>query len=146
MKFNYKFSNLLGTVYRNGNLVFSPDGNSVLSPVGNKISCFDLKNNNSSTLPIESRFNYTSVALSPNGVTLLAVNEDGEIHLISLISKTILRKLRTNRVIKAIQFSPDGKYFAITKESNAFVYRAPGPASRDYGPFALEGSGIMQFK
>ena len=138
MKFNYKFSNLLGTVYRNGNLVFSPDGNSVLSPVGNKISCFDLKNNNSSTLPIESRFNYTSVALSPNGVTLLAVNEDGEIHLISLISKTILRKLRTNRVIKAIQFSPDGKYFAITKESNAFVYRAPGPASRDYGPFALE--------
>ena len=72
MKFNYKFSNLLGTVYRNGNLVFSPDGNSVLSPVGNKISCFDLKNNNSSTLPIESRFNYTSVALSPNGVTLLS--------------------------------------------------------------------------
>ena len=27
MKFNFKFSNLLGTVYRNGNLVFSPDGN-----------------------------------------------------------------------------------------------------------------------
>ena len=138
MKFNFKFSNLLGTVYRNGNLVFSPDGNSILSPVGNKISCFDLKNNRSSTLPIESRFNYTSLALSPNGVTLLAVNEEGEIHLISLISKTILRKLRTNRSVKHVQFSPDGKYFAITKESNVLVYRAPGPSSRDYGPFALE--------
>ena len=138
MKFNYKFSNLLGTVYRNGNLVFSPDGNCVLSPVGNKISCFDLKNNRSSTLPIESRFNYTSLALSPNGVTLLAVNEEGEVHLISLISKTILRKLRTNRTIKHVQFSPDGKYFAITKESNVLVYKAPGPSSRDYGPFALE--------
>ena len=138
MKFNYKFSNLLGTVYRNGNLVFSPDGNCVLSPVGNKISCFDLKNNRSSTLPIESRFNYTSLALSPNGITLLAVNEEGEVHLISLISKTILRKLRTNRTIKAVEFSPDGKYFAITKESNVLVYSAPGPASRDYGPFTLE--------
>lgn len=138
MKFNYKFSNLLGTVYRNGNLAFSPDGNCVLSPVGNKISCFDLKNNRSSTLPIESRFNYTSLAISPNGVTLLAVNEEGEVHLISLISKTILRKLRTNRTIKSVQFSPDGKYFSITKESNVLVYRAPGPSSRDYGPFALE--------
>ena len=138
MTFNYKFSNLLGTVYRNGNLVFSQDGNSVLSPVGNKISCFDLKNNRSSTLPIESRFNYTSLALSPNGVTLLAVNEDGEIQLISLISKTVLRKLRTNRTVKVVEFSPDGKYFAITKESNVLVYRAPGPSSRDYGPFTLE--------
>ena len=33
---------------------------------------------------------------------------------------------------------PSWKYFAITKESNVLVYRAPGPASRDYGPFALE--------
>ena len=38
MKFNYQFSNLLGTVYRSGNLLFTPDGNSVISPVGNKIS------------------------------------------------------------------------------------------------------------
>ena len=38
MKFNYQFSNLLGTVYRSGNLIFTPDGNSVISPVGNKIS------------------------------------------------------------------------------------------------------------
>ena len=65
MKFNYKFSNLLGTVYRQGNLLFSRDGHSVLSPVGNKISVYDLKSHKSSTLPIESRFNYTALALSP---------------------------------------------------------------------------------
>jgi periodic tryptophan protein 2 len=40
----------------------------------------------------ESRFNYTTAALSPNGLTLLAVNEDGEIHLISLISRTVLHR------------------------------------------------------
>ena len=42
MKANYKFQNLCGTVYRQGNVVFTPDGNSVLSPVGNRVSVFDL--------------------------------------------------------------------------------------------------------
>lgn len=39
----FQFSNLLGTIYRNGNLVFTPDGNSVISPVGNRITVYDLK-------------------------------------------------------------------------------------------------------
>ncbi len=30
MKFNYTFSNLCGTVYKGGNLVFTPDGDSIL--------------------------------------------------------------------------------------------------------------------
>ena len=37
-----QFSNLCGTVYKQGNLVFTPDGNSLLSPVGNRVSVFDL--------------------------------------------------------------------------------------------------------
>ena len=52
MKFSYEFSNLYGTVYRTGNLIFTPDGNTVISPVGNKISMFDLKNHKSETLPV----------------------------------------------------------------------------------------------
>jgi len=138
MKFNYKFNNLLGTVYRQGNLVFSKDGNSVLSPVGNKISVYDLKSHKSSTIPVESRFNYTALALSPSGSLLLAVNSDGEVHLISLISQTILHRLRTNRTVTDIQFSPDGRYFALTKESVAMVYRAPGPQNHQFNPWGLE--------
>jgi periodic tryptophan protein 2 len=37
-----QFSNLLGTVYRKGNLLFTPDGNSLISPVGNRVTVFDL--------------------------------------------------------------------------------------------------------
>jgi len=138
MKFSYQFSNLFGTVYRGGDILFSPDGNTVLSPVGNKISLFDLKNHRSETLPVESRYTYTTADLATNGISLLAVNEDGEIHFISLISRTILHRLRTNRHIHAIKFSPDCKHFAITKETNAFVYRSPGPHTRDYSSFAVE--------
>jgi hypothetical protein len=42
-QFEFQFSNLLGTVFRRGNLVFSSDGNSVISPVGNRLTVYDLK-------------------------------------------------------------------------------------------------------
>uniref|UniRef100_K3X6G0 Small-subunit processome Utp12 domain-containing protein n=1 Tax=Globisporangium ultimum (strain ATCC 200006 / CBS 805.95 / DAOM BR144) TaxID=431595 RepID=K3X6G0_GLOUD len=42
MKFAYEFQHLCGTVYTQGNVLFTPDGNSVLSPVGNRITKFDL--------------------------------------------------------------------------------------------------------
>jgi periodic tryptophan protein 2 len=39
---NFEFSNLCGTVYKGGNVLFTPDGNCLLSPVGNRITVFDL--------------------------------------------------------------------------------------------------------
>lgn len=37
-----QFANICGTVYRQGNVLFTPDGNSLLSPVGNRVAVFDL--------------------------------------------------------------------------------------------------------
>lgn len=42
MKTDFKFSNLLGTVYSRGNLLFNPDGTHLYSPVGNRVTVFDL--------------------------------------------------------------------------------------------------------
>ncbi|KAF5273066.1 hypothetical protein FQR65_LT04808 [Abscondita terminalis] len=140
MKFSYKFSNLLGTVYRDGNLLFSADGNSVISPVGNRITIYDLKNNKSTTLPVESRYNYNALDLSPNGCTLIAINETGDAHMISLISQTIVHKYRFKRKVSAVKFSPDGKYFAVCKENNGkfFIFKAPGPFTGQYNSFIME--------
>ncbi|CAH1183241.1 unnamed protein product [Phaedon cochleariae] len=138
MKFQYKFQNLLGTVYKKGDLLFTPDGNSVISTVGNRISIFDLKNNKSTTLPVESRYNYNALDLSPNGCTLVAINEEGEAHMISLISQTIVHKYRFKRKVQAVRFSPDGKHFAVCKENNVFVFKAPGPFSGEYNAFVME--------
>ena len=41
--FSIQFSNLLGAVYRRGNLSFTQDGDNIVSPVGNRITKFDLK-------------------------------------------------------------------------------------------------------
>jgi len=42
MAHTFAFQNLCGSVYRNGNILFTPDGNCLLSPVGNRVTVFDL--------------------------------------------------------------------------------------------------------
>lgn len=138
MKFAFKFSNLIGTVYRKGNLLFTPDGNTVVAPVGNRLSLFDLRNNKSETLPIESRYNFTAVDIAPSGFLFIAVNETGEALLCSLVSRTVIHRHHFRKPVSTVKFSPDGKYFAVAKDNSVFVYRTPGYARRDFTPFALE--------
>ncbi|XP_074096167.1 periodic tryptophan protein 2 homolog [Cotesia typhae] len=138
MKFAYKFGNLLSTVYRKGNLLFANDGSTLISPVGNRISVYDLKNHKSSTLPVESRYNYTAIDLSPNGYILVAVNEEGEAHLISMISKMIIHKYRFKKPVSCIKFSTDGKYLAVCKQNNVFIFSAPGLQTDSYNPFEMK--------
>ncbi|XP_016929425.3 periodic tryptophan protein 2 homolog [Drosophila suzukii] len=137
MKFSYKFSNLLGTIYRNGNLVFTPDGNSVISPVGNRITVYDLKNNKSRTLSLQSRYNYTNLALSPDGSLLIAVNEKGEAQLISMMSCTVIHRHKFQRGAQCICFSPNGAYFAVAVQNLVLVFCAPGEITGEYNPFVL---------
>ena len=42
MRFGFALDKLCGSVYRAGDVVFTPDGNSVLAPVGNRVTKFDL--------------------------------------------------------------------------------------------------------
>lgn len=97
---SFRFSNLCGTVYKQGNVVFTPDGNSVISPVGNRVSVFDLvksvpipslpwflegwkadcqhlppASNKSRTLAFENRKNIARIALSPDATVLISVDE-----------------------------------------------------------------------
>ncbi|CAK9825038.1 Periodic tryptophan protein 2 homolog [Anthophora retusa] len=138
MKFAYKFSNLLGAVYRKGDLIFSPDGSSVISPVGNRITIYDLKNNKSHTLPVESRYDYRCIDLSPNGSLLIAINDGGEAHIISMVSKMIIHKYKFKSHCKRVKFSPDGKHFAVCKQNNVFIFNAPGLQTGEYNPFIME--------
>jgi hypothetical protein len=88
---------------------------------------FSIFSNKTETLPVESRMNITALALAPNGQLMIAVNEsqllelisfqmnesmrfsDGEAHLISLRSGTVLHTFHFHRQVHAISFSPDGR-------------------------------------
>uniref|UniRef100_A0A8C6SDY2 PWP2 small subunit processome component n=1 Tax=Neogobius melanostomus TaxID=47308 RepID=A0A8C6SDY2_9GOBI len=139
MKFAYRFSNLLGAVYRQGNLNFSKDGNAVISPVGNRVSIFDMKNNTSETLPVSTSKNITCVGISPNGNLAIVVDEDGAALLVSLITRAVLHHFHFHRPVHSISFSPDGKKFVVTKENVALMYHAPGK-QREYNAFVLDKS------
>ncbi|XP_029644445.1 periodic tryptophan protein 2 homolog isoform X2 [Octopus sinensis] len=136
MKFSFQFSNLLGSVYRRGNLAFTPDGGCVISPVGNRITVFDLKNNKSETLPIESSRNITHIATSPDGYTLILVNEEGEALLCSLISRSVLHRFHFHGPVHSVKFSPDGKKFAVAKGDKVLLYSAPCK-QMNFNPFRL---------
>ncbi|KAI7832049.1 quinon protein alcohol dehydrogenase-like superfamily [Kickxella alabastrina] len=133
MKTEFKFSNLCGTVYRKGNLVFSPDGNTILSPVGNRVTVFDLVNNRTETLPFENKRNIRRLALSPNGNLLLSVDDLGNALLINYRKRTILHHFNLKDKVRDIQFSPDGKYFAVGLGRHIEVWRSPG-YTRDWSP------------
>nr|XP_054590312.1 PWP2 small subunit processome component [Nothobranchius furzeri] len=139
MKFAYRFSNLLGAVYRQGNLNFSRDGNAVISPVGNRISIFDLKNNTSETLPVSTTKNISCVGLSPDGNLAIVVDEDGAALLISLISRAVLHHFHFHKPVSSVRFSPDGRKFVVTKENVALMYHAPGK-QREFNAFVLDKS------
>ncbi|CAH0717472.1 unnamed protein product, partial [Brenthis ino] len=138
MKFNYKFQNLLGTVYRRGDILFTNDGNCVISPVGNKITVYNLKQNKSNTLPIESHFNYTAVDVSPNGSMLLAINEKGEAQMISLLTCTVIHRYKFKQEVNAVKFSPDGKLFAACCDDTVFIMTAPSTFTGEFRSFIMK--------
>ncbi|KAK9474492.1 WD40-repeat-containing domain protein [Dipodascopsis tothii] len=125
MKTDFKFSNLLGTVYRQGNLVFTPDGTQILSPTGNRVSCFDLVNNKSFTFAYEHRKNIFRIALNPAGTLLLSVDEDGRGILVNFVRRTVLHHFNFKDKVTDIQFSPDGKFISATTFRQIQLWRAP---------------------
>ncbi|KAH7912190.1 quinon protein alcohol dehydrogenase-like superfamily [Hygrophoropsis aurantiaca] len=137
MKANYKFSNICGTVYRQGNVLFTPDGNSLLSPVGNRVSVFDLVNNKSRTLPVENRKNIAAIALSPDANVLVTVDEDGRSLLVNFHRGVVLHHFNFQKPVKDIQFSPDGRYIAVTHDAHVQVWKTPNHLVREFAPFVL---------
>ncbi|KAF9225973.1 WD40 repeat-like protein [Gyrodon lividus] len=137
MKANYQFSNICGTVYRQGNILFTLDGNSLLSPVGNRVAVFDLINNKSRTLPFENRKNIAAISLSPNASLLISVDEDGRALLVNFGRGVVLHHFNFQKPVNDVQFSPDGKYIAVTHDSHVQVWRTPNHLVREFAPFVL---------
>lgn len=136
MKVDFKFHNLCGTVYRKGNVVFTTDGNSILSPVGNRVTCFDLKNNKSYTLPVENGTNITRLCLSPNNDLLLTVDQRGKCILFSLKTNAKLHYFSFKQKVYDIKYSPNGKFIAVTHGRGIRIWHAPG-TTKEFSPLTL---------
>lgn len=136
MKSDFKFSNILGTVYRQGNVQFTEDGTKLLSPVGNRVTCFDLVKNQSFTLNYEHRKDVVRLALNKQGTLLLSVDEDGRAILVNFVARTVLHHFNFKDKVLDLKFSPCGKYFAIACNRFIQVWKTPDyTEDRQFAPF-----------
>jgi periodic tryptophan protein 2 len=136
MKSDFKLSNLLGTVYSQGNLVFTGDGTKLLSPVGNRVTCFDLVNNKSFTFPYEHRKNIIRVALNRQETLMLTVDVDGRAILVNFNSRAVLHHFNFKERVHDLQFTPDSRYFAIAVGRFIQVWKTPDMTEdRQFAPF-----------
>ncbi|KAI0876604.1 periodic tryptophan protein 2, partial [Hypoxylon argillaceum] len=125
MKTDFKFSNLLGTVYCQGNLLFSPDGTCLFSPVGNRVTVFNLVENKSHTLPFAHRKNISRIGLTPRGNLLLSVDEDGHAILTNVPRRISLYHFSFRSPVNALAFSPSGRHFAVGLGRRTEVWQVP---------------------
>ncbi|KAI3404095.2 PWP2 [Candida oxycetoniae] len=136
MKSDFKFSNLLGTVYRKGNLVFTEDGTKLLSPVGNRVSCFDLVKSQTTTFNYQHRKNIQCIALNKQNNLLISIDEDGRAILVNFISRVVLHHFNFKSRVNDISFSPCGKYFAVAVGRFIQVWKTPDfTEDRQFAPF-----------
>ncbi|KAK1833342.1 WD40-repeat-containing domain protein [Podospora conica] len=125
MKTDFKFSNLLGTVYCRGNLLFSPDGTHLFSPVGNRVTVFNLVDNKSYTLPFSHRKNVARIGLTPQGNLLLSIDEDGQAILTSVPRRVVLYHFSFRSPVTALSFSPSGRHFVAALGRKIEVWHVP---------------------
>ncbi|KAH7318699.1 WD40-repeat-containing domain protein [Stachybotrys elegans] len=125
MKTDFKFSNLLGTVYCQGNLLFSPDGTHLFSPVGNRVTVFNLVENKSYTLPFAHRKNISRIGLTPRGNLLLSIDEDGQAILTNVLRRVPIYHFSFKSEVTALAFSPSGKHFAVGLGRRTEVWHVP---------------------
>lgn len=133
---SYTFSNLLGTVYRQGNLVFSSDGAMLYSAVGNRVSGFDLIRSKSFTFPFEARRNISRLALSPDGAILLAIDDEGHLLMANVFRRVVVHHLNLKGKVADLKFSPDGRWVAFAIGRLVQVWATPA-LERSFTPFAL---------
>ncbi|KAI5286471.1 hypothetical protein KEM52_001988 [Ascosphaera acerosa] len=153
MKTDFHFSNLLGTVYSKGNLLFTPDGTCLLSPVGNRVTVFDLVHNKSYTLPFAHRTNIARLALSPRGRLLLSVDEAGKAILSNFPRRIAIHHFSFKARVAALAFSPDGRHFAAAVGRRVQVWHTPstpgsgtdGAGEVAFAPFVLHRDSAGHF-
>ena len=135
-RLHYNFSNLLGTVYRQGNLLFSPDGTVLFSAVGNRVSGFNLVKSRTFTFPFEARRNIARLALSPDGTLLVAIDDEGHLLLINVLRRAVVHHLNLKQTVADVRFSPDGQWIAFAIGRLVQVWATPA-LERSFTPFAL---------
>eukprot|EP01036_Dinobryon_divergens_P026386 gene26386-35026_t len=137
MKFSFELKKLCGSVYNNGNVIFSSDGNSLYSPVGNRVTLWDLVKQTTHTLPFETRKDIKLITLSNSGRFLVVIDVEGHSIFFNVPRQIVLFRFNFKQPIQCIKFSPDDASFAVTHRHGCQIWKSPS-AVREFSPLILK--------
>ncbi|PHT47229.1 hypothetical protein CQW23_11437 [Capsicum baccatum] len=132
---NYRFQNLLGAPYKGGNALVV-NNSLLISPVGNRVSITDLIKSETVTLPSQSSTNLRRIAASPDGIFLLAIDENNRCQFINLPRRAVLHRITFKHPVADAKFSPNGKFIAVAAGKLLQIWRSPG-FRKEFFPFEL---------
>ncbi|KAI6185176.1 Utp12 domain-containing protein [Aphelenchoides fujianensis] len=115
-------SDLLGSVYKNGNVQFFDEG-LLASPIGNRVKIIDLKNDSSHTLQCESNHNIVHIAFNHNQTMAVLINEMSIASLVLLEHNIVVYQRKMGRNVRCAAFSPNNQYLAFGMDGCCAVYQ-----------------------
>lgn len=118
-------------------MIYNSTGKLLISSVNNRIQVLDLITNTVRTLPVEGRSNIRCMALSPDDSILLAVDVKNYALLISFNRGLVLHRFRLKRKVRVLQFSPDGKFVAMSIGKQVQVWCTPSQLRKEFSPMVL---------
>ncbi|PIO53441.1 hypothetical protein TELCIR_25224 [Teladorsagia circumcincta] len=81
--------------------------------------------------------NIMAVAINSTGSHMIVSNEGGHVLYINMSTETVIFKFRANRTVRAVQFSPDGKFIAICRDMDLQIQEIGKQSTSMYYPFHL---------
>ncbi|XP_065617482.1 periodic tryptophan protein 2, partial [Quercus suber] len=97
---------------------------------------YDLIKSQTLTLPIQSSADISRLAVSPDGVFLITVDNNRRCLFINLRRHVILHRISFKSPVTALQFSPDGSRIAVAVGKLVQIWRSPG-FRKEFFPFEL---------
>uniref|UniRef100_A0A0N4ZU49 RNA-splicing ligase RtcB homolog n=1 Tax=Parastrongyloides trichosuri TaxID=131310 RepID=A0A0N4ZU49_PARTI len=122
MNLDFRPFDLLGNVYKNGNILFHPTTDQLYSTINNKIKVFDLKDNVSSIMPFTSNYNIIKFTLSPSGKLAFIIDCLGRGFLVNTSKGVSLAQLKLTRHIGDVKFSPCSRYIGVAYDGKVEVF------------------------
>eukprot|EP00659_Diplonema_papillatum_P017144 gene17144-26315_t len=107
MRSDFKFLNLFGGVYSQGNVLFANEGKELLSPVGNRITTYDLVRSSNKASGVECLKDIVCMDLSHDETLLVAVDEDGRAMFVNWAAQVPLEVINFKQGTSMVKISPN---------------------------------------
>ena len=125
MRTDFKFLNLCGGVYSQGNLLFTKGGKELISPIGNRVGRYDLVNSSNRASQFECLKDVACMDISEDEELLVVIDTDGRGLFVNYPAEVGLEILNFKPGTKVLKISHDGRYLAVANGREIQVWSTP---------------------